>query len=114
MLSMVSTTPSLEGYRVEKYLGVVSGHVILGANVFRDWFASMRDFFGGRSRSYENVLRRAEQQALQEMVASANSAGGNAVIGVDLDFETISVKGQMLMVVATGTAVFATREPRQA
>lgn len=102
---MVTTTPTLEGHQIVRYHGVVTGHAILGANALRDWFASLRDFFGGRARSYEAVLRSAESDALREMTAKAQADGANAVVGVDLDYETIHVKGSMLMVVATGTAV---------
>ncbi|RME96891.1 MAG: hypothetical protein D6773_16540 [Alphaproteobacteria bacterium] len=104
---LITTTPQVEGKVVRQYLGLVSGDAILGANVFKDFFASIRDIVGGRSASYERELRKAKNLALEEMVAEAKNLGGNAVIGVDLDYETISVGsgGNMLMVSATGTAV---------
>ena len=102
---MVSTTPTLEGHRIVTYHGIVTGHAVAGTNFFRDWLASIRDVLGGRSRSYEKVLRAAERSALEDMVAHAKLSGANAVVGVDLDFEAIKMRGQMLMVVATGTAV---------
>ena len=97
------TTPSLEGRRITKYLGIVSGEAILGANVFKDLFAGIRDIVGGRSASYEKVLRASKQTALDELAAEAQRLGANAVVGVDLDYETIG--GTMLMVSASGTAV---------
>jgi len=104
---IVSTTPSLEGRRVSQYLGLVSGEAILGANLFKDLFAGIRDIVGGRSGAYEEELRRAKQIAIDEMVEIARGLGANAVVGVDLDYETIGVgsSGNMLMVSASGTAV---------
>jgi uncharacterized protein YbjQ (UPF0145 family) len=104
---LVVTTPSLEGRRVTRYLGLVSGDAILGANIFKDFFAGIRDIVGGRSAAYEQELRKAKGIALQEMEDEAAQMGANAVIGVDLDFETIQVGsgGGMLMVSASGTAV---------
>lgn len=104
---LVVTTPSLEGKRIVKYLGLVSGEAILGANIFKDFFAGIRDIVGGRSAAYERELRRAKEIALEEMKEQASSLGGNAVVGVDLDYETIQVgqAGGMLMVSASGTAV---------
>ncbi|NJM51028.1 MAG: heavy metal-binding domain-containing protein [Sphingomonadales bacterium] len=102
---IISTTPAIEGQPVQKYLGVVTGEVIVGANIFRDIFASITDIVGGRSGKYENVLRRAREEALQEMKSEAAALGGNAVIGVDLDYEVLGQNGSMLMVSATGTAV---------
>ncbi|MFQ6108703.1 MAG: heavy metal-binding domain-containing protein [Candidatus Aminicenantales bacterium] len=104
---LVVTTPSLEGKRIVKYLGLVSGEAILGANIFKDFFAGIRDIVGGRSAAYERELRRAKEIALEEMREQASSLGGNAVVGVDLDYETIQVgqAGGMLMVSASGTAV---------
>lgn len=102
---LVTTTPSIEGHPIEAYLGLVSGEVILGANVFRDMFAGLRDFFGGRAASYERVLEDARQRAVQEMQAACDKRGGNAVVGVDLDYEVVGSKGSMLMVSVTGTAV---------
>ena len=104
---IVVTTPSLEGRRITKYLGLVSGEAILGANIFRDFFAGIRDIVGGRSAAYEEELRKAKTIALEEMQQEAQRLGGNAVVGVDLDYETISTGsgGGMLMVSASGTAV---------
>jgi uncharacterized protein YbjQ (UPF0145 family) len=102
---IVTTTPTIEGRPVQKYLGVVTGEVIVGANMFRDLFASIRDIVGGRSGSYEDVLARARMQALDEMKQFAAGMGGNAVVGVDLDYEVLGANGSMLMVSCTGTAV---------
>ena len=104
---LITTTPTFEGRRIIKYLGLVSGDAILGANMFRDMFASLRDMVGGRSGSYEKVLRAAKTEAIEDMLESARERGGNAVVGVDLDYESIQVQdgGSMLMVSATGTAV---------
>lgn len=102
---IVTTTALLEGQPVKQYLGIVTGEVIVGANMFRDLFASIRDIVGGRSGAYENVLARARQQALAEMRAEAEKLGGNAVVGVDLDYEVLGSNGSMLLVSCTGTAV---------
>ena len=104
---IVVTTPQLEGRPVQKYLGIVSGEAILGANIFRDFFAGIRDIVGGRSAAYEEELRKAKQIAIREMVEEATARGANAVVAVDLDYETITVGqgGGMLMVSASGTAV---------
>lgn len=104
---IVVTTPSLEGRKITRYIGLVSGEAILGANIFRDFFAGIRDVVGGRSAAYEEELRKAKQLALEEMQDQARHLGGNAVVGVDLDYETISMGsgGGMLMVSASGTAV---------
>ena len=104
---IVVTTPQLEGRPVQKYLGIVSGEAILGANIFRDFFAGIRDIVGGRSAAYEEELRKAKQIAIAEMVQQAQEMGANAVLAVDLDYETIQVGqgGGMLMVSASGTAV---------
>lgn len=102
---LVTTTPIIEGKRITQYYGIVSGETIIGANVFRDIFASIRDIVGGRSGSYEEVLREAKETALREMQEQAISRGANAVIGVDLDYETVGSSGSMLMVTACGTAV---------
>ncbi len=98
------TTPSLEGKRIIRYLGLVSGEAILGANIFRDIFAGIRDIVGGRSAAYESELRKAKEIAVQEMQEQAKALGANAIVGVDLDYETIG-SGSMLMVSASGTAV---------
>ena len=97
---LVTTTPIIEGKRIIHYYGIVSGETIIGANVFRDFLAGIRDFVGGRSGAYEEVLRQAK-----EMEEQAARLGANAVIGVDLDYETVGGSGSMLMVTATGTAV---------
>jgi uncharacterized protein YbjQ (UPF0145 family) len=100
-----TTTNAVEGRPVQKYLGIVTGEVIVGANLFRDLFASVRDIVGGRSGSYEDVLARARKQALEEMESKAHDLGGNAVIGVDIDYEVLGANGSMLMVSTSGTAV---------
>jgi|SRR6187431_3564933 uncharacterized protein YbjQ (UPF0145 family) len=104
---LVTTTPSVEGRRILEYKGLVGGDAILGANMFRDLFAGLRDIVGGRSGSYEKVLRSAKTEALEDMIAAARERGANAVVGVDLDYETIQIQdgGSMLMVSASGTAV---------
>ncbi len=102
---IVTTTGQVEGRPVRNYLGVVTGEVIVGANMFRDLFSSIRDIVGGRAGSYESVLKRARTQALEELQAEAAARGADAVIGIDLDYEVIGAKGSMLMVSATGTAV---------
>jgi uncharacterized protein YbjQ (UPF0145 family) len=102
---VISTTPTLEGRPIREYLGIVTGEVIVGANIFRDLFAGIRDIVGGRSAAYESELRKAKDIAVQEMQQQAAALGANAVIGVDLDYETIGNGGSMLMVSASGTAV---------
>lgn len=102
---IVTTTPVVEGRPVRQYLGVVAGEAILGANIFRDVFAGLRDIVGGRSGSYEKVLREAREQALAEMTAEAARLGGDAVLGIDFDYETVGQSGSMLMVAVSGTAV---------
>lgn len=102
---LVTTTNTLEGKKIVKYLGLVSGETIIGANLFKDLFAGIRDIVGGRSGSYEQVLREGKNTALNEMQQYAASMGANAVIGVDLDYETVGSGGSMLMVTASGTAV---------
>lgn len=101
---ILSTTPSLENKPIKKYLGLVAGETIIGANVFKDVFAAIRDVVGGRSSSYEQVLREAKNSAIAEMTQQAQEKGANAIVGIDLDYETVG-QGSMLMVVATGTAV---------
>lgn len=102
---IVTTTPTVEGRPARNYLGIVTGEVIVGANIFRDLFAGIRDIVGGRSASYENVLQSAREQAISEMRMRAAEMGANAVVGVDLDYEVLGSNGSMLMVSATGTAV---------
>ena len=101
----MDTTPHIEGMRVVKYYGIVSSETIIGANFIRDIIAGIRDIFGERSNSYEQELREAKATALQEMEEEARRLGANAVIGVDLDYETVGSNGSMLMVTASGTAV---------
>jgi uncharacterized protein YbjQ (UPF0145 family) len=100
-----TTTPAIDGRTVSEYLGVVTGEAILGANIVRDLFAGVRDIVGGRSGAYEEELRKAREIALQEMEAEAAARGADAVIGIDLDYETVGGQGSMLMVSASGTAV---------
>jgi len=102
---LVTTTNTIEGRRIIEYKGLVAGEAILGANLFRDLFASIRDIVGGRSGAYEKVLNEARQTAVGDMTDKAAELGANAVIGVDLDYETIGSNGSMLMVTAAGTAV---------
>ncbi len=102
---LLTTTNNIEGRSIEDYKGIVSAEVIIGANVLKDIMGGLRDFFGGRSGTYERVLEEARQQALNELSHKAQSLGANAVIGIDLDFETVGGGGSMLMVVASGTAV---------
>jgi uncharacterized protein YbjQ (UPF0145 family) len=102
---IVTTTPSVEGRRIVAYHGIVTGEAILGANFVRDFFASIRDVVGGRSGSYERVLRAARDSALEEMTEEANAKGANAVVGVDLDYGAIGSGESMMMVTASGTAV---------
>jgi uncharacterized protein YbjQ (UPF0145 family) len=102
---IVTTTHTVEGRPIQEYLGIVTGEVIVGANIFRDLFAGIRDIVGGRSGSYERILADAREQAIAELQAQCGERGGNAVVGVDLDYEVIGAQGSMLMVSATGTAV---------
>ena len=102
---ILTTTPTVDGRQVTEYLGVVTGEAILGANIVRDLFAGVRDIVGGRSGAYEEELRKAREIAMQELAAEATSRGADAVIGIDLDYETVGQGGSMLMVSASGTAV---------
>jgi len=103
---LVTTTNTIEGKKIKKkYHGLITGEAIMGANLFKDLFAGIRDIVGGRSASYEKELRTAKQIAVSEMIENAKSIGGNAVIGVELDYETVGQNGSMLMVSASGTAV---------
>ena len=104
---LVTTTNTFEGRRIVAYKGLVGGDAILGANMFRDFFAGIRDILGGRSGAYEKVLRKAKTEAVNDMMEQAREVGANAVVGVDLDYETIQIQdgGSMLMVSASGTAV---------
>ena len=102
---LVTTTPSIEGKRITRYLGLVTGEAILGANVFKDVFAGIRDIVGGRTATYEKELRRAQEIAVTELQSRAQELGANAVVGVDLDYEVLGANNGMLMVSASGTAV---------
>ena len=102
---LITTTNTIEGKKIVQYLGLVSGEAIVGANIFKDIFASIRDIVGGRSAAYEKELRTDKDIAINEMVEQAKLLGGNAVIAVDLDYETVGQGGSMLMVSASGTAV---------
>ena len=102
---IITTTPSVEGRSIQQYMGVVTGEAILGANIFKDLFAGIRDIVGGRSGAYEEELRKAREIAMSELAAVARQLGADAVVGVDLDYETVGQGGSMLMVTASGTAV---------
>ncbi len=102
---LLSTTSVIDGKRIVTYHGLVTGEAILGANIFRDLFAGIRDIVGGRSGAYEKELRRAKDLAIQEMIDQAQAMGANAIIAIDLDYETVGQGGSMLMVSASGTAV---------
>lgn len=104
---LVTTTPTVDGKRISRYFGIVTGEAILGANVFKDVFAGIRDIVGGRSATYERELKRARDMALAELEAQAQQLGANAVVGVDLDYEVLGANNGMLMVSASGTAVLA-------
>lgn len=102
---ILTTTNTIETHQIKEYLGIVTGETIIGANIFKDFFAGIRDIVGGRSTSYEGVLREAKDTAIKEMQEQAQRLGANAVIGIDLDYETVGANGGMLMVTASGTAV---------
>ncbi len=102
---ILSTTPTLEGRPIKDYRGLVNGEAIMGANLFVDLFANIRDIVGGRSGAYENELKKAREAAMDDMIAEAVEAGANAIVGVDLDYEVVGKGGSMLMVSANGTAV---------
>lgn len=102
---ILSTTPTIEGHPILEYKGIVTGETIIGANALRDFAAGFRDFFGGRSGSYEKVLREAKDTALSEMQDRASQLGANAIVGIDIDYETVGQSGSMLMVAVSGTAV---------
>lgn len=104
---IMTTTHTIEGKQVSKYFGVVTGEAILGANIFKDIFAGIRDIVGGRSASYERELQEARRLAFTEMEEKARRVGANAIIGIDIDYETIGANGSMLMVSVSGTAVYA-------
>ncbi|HRG92741.1 MAG TPA: YbjQ family protein [Chitinophagaceae bacterium] len=100
---IITTTSVIEGKPVQEYLGIINAQSIIGANIFKDIFAGLRDVFGGRSKTYERVLEEAKEDALRELTQKAQAMGANGILAVDLDFETVG--GSMLMVIATGTAV---------
>jgi uncharacterized protein YbjQ (UPF0145 family) len=102
---IITTTPTIEGRPATQYLGIVSGETIIGANIIKDFFAGIRDIIGGRSGSYEKVLREAKASSLKEMEEMARALGADAIVGVDLDYETMGPSGGMLMVTSSGTAV---------
>ena len=102
---ILSTTPQIEGQPIREYKGVVTGETIIGANFVKDFFANIRDFVGGRADSYEQVLREAKDTSMNEMIARAQAMGANAIVGIDIDYETIGANGSMLMVAISGTAV---------
>ena len=104
-IMIFSTTPTLEGHPIREYRGVVTGETIIGTNFLKDFMAGLRDFFGGRSGSYERVLREAKDTAMGEMAERAEKLGANAIVGIDLDYETVGERGSMLMVTCSGTAV---------
>ncbi|MDL1866260.1 heavy metal-binding domain-containing protein [Betaproteobacteria bacterium PRO4] len=103
---LLTTTQSIEGNRIAHYYGIVAGEAVLGANVLKDLFAGIRDFVGGRSATYEKELQHAREIALEELQESARRLGANAVIGIDIDYEVLGKENGMLMVSASGTAVF--------
>ena len=102
---ILTTTPTIQGRNISEYRGIVTGEAIIGANIFKDFFAGIRDIVGGRAAAYESELRNARELALSEMSEAAEQKGGNAVVGVDLDYEVVGQGGSMLMVTASGTAV---------
>jgi uncharacterized protein YbjQ (UPF0145 family) len=102
---ILTTTPQIEGRPIQRYLGVVTGETIIGANFVKDFFAGIRDIVGGRSASYENVLREAKDTSMKEMMDRAQAMGANAIVGIDIDYETIGANSSMLMVATSGTAV---------
>jgi len=102
---ILSTTPQIEGRTIREYKGIVTGETIIGANFVKDFFAGIRDIVGGRSASYEQVLREAKETSMNEMMQRAQAMGANAIVGIDIDYETIGANGSMLMVATSGTAV---------
>ncbi|MBO5615315.1 MAG: heavy metal-binding domain-containing protein [Prevotella sp.] len=102
---IITTTPQIEGRPIREYKGVVTGETIIGANFVKDFFASIRDVIGGRSGSYEKVLREAKDTSMEEMQQRAQQLGANAIVGIDIDYETIGQNNSMLMVAVSGTAV---------
>lgn len=108
---IITTTPGIDGQTIQDYLGVVTGEAVMGANLFRDLFANIRDIVGGRSGAYENELKRARQLAFQEIEEEAAGLGANAVVGVDIDYEVLGERSGMLMVSVSGTAVRVSQDP---
>ena len=102
---ILTTTPTIEGKKITRYYGVVTGEAIMGANIFKDFFAGIRDIVGGRANAYETELRKAKDIAMEELSEHARRLGANAVVGIDLDYETVGVNSSMLMVSVSGTAV---------
>ena len=102
---IITTTSVIEGRPVQEYLGIINAQSIIGANIFKDFMGGLRDVFGGRSKTYEKVIEQAKEDALRELGEKAQAIGANAILGVDLDFETVGASGSMLMVIASGTAV---------
>ena len=104
-IMIITTTPAIEGHPIIEYKGIVTGETIIGANAFKDFLAGIRDIIGGRSGSYEKVLREGKDTSIQEMIQRAEELGANAIVGIDLDYETVGQGGSMLMVTCSGTAV---------
>lgn len=102
---VLTTTPTIEGHPILEYKQIVTGETIIGANFVKDFFAGIRDIVGGRSKSYEGVLREGKETALREMMENAEALGANAIVGIDIDYETVGEKSSMLMVAVSGTAV---------
>lgn len=102
---ILTTTPNIEGYKILEYKGLVTGETIIGANFIKDFFAGIRDIVGGRSRSYEKVLQEGKETSVREMMQRAQELGANAIVGIDIDYETVGQGGSMLMVACSGTAV---------
>ncbi len=102
---IITTTPTIEGRPIREYKGIVTGETIIGANFLKDFLAGIKDFIGGRSGAYEKVLREGKETSIQEMMQRAEALGANAIVGIDLDYETVGQGGSMLMVTCSGTAV---------
>jgi uncharacterized protein YbjQ (UPF0145 family) len=102
---LITTTPNIEGKRIKEYLGIVTGEAVVGANLFRDLFAGLRDIVGGRAGAYEKELRKARNLAFEEITEAAQELGANAIVSVDIDYEVLGEKNGMLMVSVSGTAV---------
>lgn len=102
---IITTTPNIEGYKILEYKGLVTGETIIGANFIKDFLAGIRDIVGGRSKSYEKVLQEGKETSVREMMQRAQELGANAIVGIDIDYETVGQGGSMLMVACSGTAV---------